>query len=275
MSKIAQVVRKTKAINQPDEEIVNFMNGKSYIINPLDTLKIVTTSSIFGEPSYYRNGEFTKEKRFDSKFNIDELVKKDTVLLSKYAKKSTSEIMESVIDNALDYDFKGTLEFAVSLRSNEYNMRLNPQIIMVRAAMHPKRKEFTEQYKGLFAEINNKVMSRLDEPATQLTYWLHKHSSKKGIPTILKKSWAKKYENATRYQLAKYKNSEIGMIDTMRICHPKGDKQPAINELLNTGNIKFDDNNVTWEKYISENGSNKDTWEWVIDNIFAIEIDNK
>ncbi|MCL1915010.1 MAG: hypothetical protein FWG10_14365 [Eubacteriaceae bacterium] len=32
---------------------MNFMGGVSYEINPLDTLKMVSASSIFGEPAYY------------------------------------------------------------------------------------------------------------------------------------------------------------------------------------------------------------------------------
>ena len=39
-----------------DETVVNFMQGRSYRIDALDTLKMVTASSIFGEPAYYRAG---------------------------------------------------------------------------------------------------------------------------------------------------------------------------------------------------------------------------
>ena len=39
-------------------QVTNFMGGISYTLNPLDTLKLVTASSIFGEPAYYRDGEF-------------------------------------------------------------------------------------------------------------------------------------------------------------------------------------------------------------------------
>ena len=40
------------------KRVTNFMGGNSFELNALDTLKMVTASSIFGEPSYYRNGEF-------------------------------------------------------------------------------------------------------------------------------------------------------------------------------------------------------------------------
>lgn len=261
MSKMSNVVKQKNT-----KEVINYMNSTSYKINPIDTLKIVTASSIFGEPSYYRNGEFSKtyniKKINDNKFYINDILEGYNVIADNYENKTTSEIMELVIDEALNYNFKATLEWAIELRKN-FNMRLNPQIIMVRASMHNKRKEFTKNNPGLFNKINEEIMSRLDEPATQLTYWLYKNKSKNGIPTILKKSWAKKYENASRYQLAKYKNAGIGMIDTMRICHPAGDKQPAINELLCTGSIKMDESITTWENL----RSNGKTWTEIISTI--------
>jgi hypothetical protein len=36
--------------------VKNFMGGTSYSLSPLNTLKIVAASSIFGEPQYYRDG---------------------------------------------------------------------------------------------------------------------------------------------------------------------------------------------------------------------------
>ena len=45
-------------IMQVKNPVVNCMGGISYQWNPVDTLKMITASSIFGEPAYYRNGEF-------------------------------------------------------------------------------------------------------------------------------------------------------------------------------------------------------------------------
>lgn len=264
MSKMSKVVKNT---NSRSKYVKNFMGGTSYKVSPLETLKLVSASSIFGEPAYYRNGEFankTSERKVtDDRMYSHYLVSDNTLLGTRYDGEKTSDIMENIIDESLSYDFKGTLEWAMQLRSQEFNMRLNPQIIMVRAAMHEDREQFNKENPGLFAEINSNVMFRLDEPATQLTYWLYKHKSKNGIPTVLKKTWARKYEGASKYQLAKYKNAGIGMIDTMRICHPVGDKQPAINELLTTGTIQMDDNNTTWEN-LRSNGT---TWTEILSTI--------
>ena len=76
------------------------------------------------------------------------------------------------IDNALSYNFEETLKWAVELRNNFY-MRLNPQVIMVRAAVHPGRKKFTEENPGKFNEYNEKVMFRADDPLSQMSYYLY------------------------------------------------------------------------------------------------------
>ena len=56
MSRFRKVIDQGADLARKDETVVNFMQGESYRIGPLDTLKMVTASSIFGEPSYYRAG---------------------------------------------------------------------------------------------------------------------------------------------------------------------------------------------------------------------------
>lgn len=256
MSKLSKAVSEMNQINslRLDETVKNFMNGDSYIVNPLDTLKMITASSIFGEPSYYRNGKRSK------KYCVDALIKGFSVLPDEYEGLNTETIMEKAIDKALDYDFNATLEWAATLR-NDYFMRLNPQVIMVRAAVHPKRKEFSSEYTGKFDEINQKVMSRADEPMSQMAYYMYNNSGKKNnIPSILKRSWSKKISNIGRYQLAKYKNHEIGMINAVRLCHAHS---PVIDELMQTGTIEVSENEKTWENLRSAGKSWKEIFETV------------
>ena len=136
-----------------EETVVNFMGGDSYKINPLDTLRMIAASSIFGEASYYRNNVRDGKYMFLEQFS-DEFAK---MIFSGYDGKTTTEIFEEAIDSALSYDFGATLELAAELR-NTYNMRLNPQVIMVRAAIHPERKAFTETHPNEFHRINQQVM---------------------------------------------------------------------------------------------------------------------
>jgi hypothetical protein len=136
-------------------------------------------------------------------------------------------------------------------------MRLNPQVIMVRAASHAGRGAFTEANPGEFDRINQSVMSRADEPASQFAYWLFRKGSKKNIPGILKRSWAKRLSKCTRYELFKYRNIGLGMIDTVRVCHAKG---ANIDELMKTGTAAIQDNSETWERLRSQGKS----WQDVI-----------
>lgn len=256
MSKLSKAVSDMNQVNslRLDETVKNFMDGDSYVINPLDTLKMITASSIFGEPSYYRGSRSHKA------YVVNELVKSFSVIPEIYEGKKTEDIMEEAIDNSLDYDFKSTLDWAVTLRS-DYFMRLNPQVIMVRAAIHPKRKEFTSAYPGKFDEINQKVMSRADEPMSQMAYYMYNNGGKKNdIPSILKRSWDKKISNLGRYQVAKYKNHEIGMINAVRICHAHSS---VIDELMQTGTVKVEENDKTWENLRSTGKSWKEIFETV------------
>lgn len=240
MSKMSQSVKEAKTKNG---RVENFMGGYSYEVNPLDTLKMVTASSIFGEPQYYRDGEFREKHVKDGLYHIHDLFEKYSIIDDKYSGMKTSEIMEDIIDKSLSYDFKGTLDWAAELR-REFYMRLNPQVIMVRAAMHPDRVAFTKGHPGVFNELNEYVMGRADEPASQLTYYLFRNGSKNKIPGILKRSWNKKLSGLNAYQIYKYRNAGIGMIDTIRVCHANS---KHIDELMKTGTVTVSDSQKTWE----------------------------
>lgn len=256
MSKLSKAVSDMNQVNslRLDETVKNFMEGDSYIINPLDTLKMITASSIFGEPSYYRGSKSCKP------YVVDKLVKNFSVIPEYYEGKTTEEIMESAIDKALNYDFKATLAWAKTLR-NDYFMRLNPQVIMVRAAIHPKRSEFSKENPGEFNKINQEIMGRADEPMTQMAYYLYNNGGKKNnIPSILKRSWNNKLSSLGRYQVAKYKNHEIGMINAIRLCHAHSS---VIDELMQTGTVEVTADNKTWENLRSAGKSWKEIFETV------------
>ncbi|MBQ7891029.1 MAG: hypothetical protein IJ359_02620 [Erysipelotrichaceae bacterium] len=226
--------------------VTNYMNGESFTLDPLTTLKMVCASSIFGEPQYYRSSKSTNSylSNFSSYF-----------LFSNNEKETTEEYMERIIDAALDYDFLQTIEYAKSLRQ-DYNIRINPQVIMVRAAIHPKRVQFNKEYPTVFMKIQQEVMLRADEPSYQLSYYLSSSNNKKNnLPSILKRSWAQKLSSLNAYQVAKYKNHECGMINTIRICHAHSD---IIDELMQTGKVCISDYEKTWQNLRSENMTWKD-----------------
>ena len=248
-------------IRKERHPVTNFMGGTSYQWNPLDTLKLVTASSIFGEPAYYRSGEFEDATVIrDGIFRADPLFAQYLLpSLKCFTGEKTSDIMEQAIDAALEYDFRATLDWAVTLR-RDYRMRLNPQVIMVRAAIHPLRGAFTEANPGEFSRINSLVMSRADEPASQLTYYLYRNGSKNRIPGVLKRSWADRFAAMSAYDVYKYRNSGIGMIDTIRICHAKGE---TVDELMRTGTVALPREEKTWETLRAGGAS----WREILDTV--------
>ncbi len=244
MSKITKVVQENRYI-EDNKVVKNFMGGNSFEVNPVDTLKLVTASSVFGEPQYYRNGEFAEKTILKEGAYRVEKEMADYVILSKdkYGGMKTSDLMEKIIDEALEYDFEKTLEWAAELRE-KYYMRLNPQVIMVRAAMSDKRQEYTAKNKTGFANYNSRVMSRADDVTAQLTYYLFRNGDKKKLPAVLKRSWAKKIESLSRYEIYKYRNHGIGLIDAVRVCHANN---ADIDELMRTGTLTMPDEDKTWE----------------------------
>ncbi|MBO4877864.1 MAG: hypothetical protein J5501_07650 [Ruminococcus sp.] len=236
MSRLSKAVENMQ--NKTEKTVTNFMGGECYTLDPVETLRMIAASSVFGEPSYYRNdirdGIFVPESGIIT-----------DGILAAYDGKSTTEIFTEAIDTALEYDFGAVLEMAAELRST-YNMRLNPQVIMVRAALHPARKEWTEKNPGKFAEIQAKVMQRADEPAVQATYYLYTNKgSKEKMPSVLKRSISARLSALGRYQVNKYKNAEIGMINTVRLVHANS---PVIDELMRTGTVEVGETEQTWEQ---------------------------
>ena len=253
---VTRVVLKTKK-DEKTGRVTNFMGNDSFRPDPLTALKMAAASSVFGEPQYYRDGIARKARLRDA---VPDWLEPYLILTGGVDTTNTAVYMEQLIDKALSYDFEGTLEVAASLRK-DYYARLNPQVIMVRAAVHPGRIAFNEAHPGRFRAIEAEVMSRADEPAVQASYWLYMHGGKKtGIPSVLKRSWADRLERASVYEIHKYKNAEIGMIDTVRLCHAKGEK---IDELMRTGTVQVAEEDQTWETLRSE----KRTWREILHTI--------
>ena len=229
MSKFSGYASKTEANynKHKDEQVVNYMNGISYTTNPLLELEMVAASSIFGEKSYYMN-DGVKDKKLNS----------------------TTQTFIKACDDALSYDFKGVLELAKKLRY-EYNMRLNPALIMIRAVMHEGRKAFNEENKVFMRACIEEVINIPTDIWNQFELWMFFNGSKSKLPSILKRAWADKLNSTKKYQLAKYK-TKAKIIDLVRICHAHSED---IDELMKSGTIEVTDEESTWEKLRSEGKS--------------------
>lgn len=230
--------------------VENFDGGISYTLNPVDTLRIVAASSIFGEPSYYRGSH-------DKPSNLSTLKRHDILGVYVDPSETTTDVFTKAIDAALDYDFKATLEFAVKLR-HEMFMRLNPAVIFIRASQHPKRVEFNEANPGFMKKIGMEIVGRPDDITNQFDYFMFLKGSKNGLPSIVKRTWAEKLATFSKYQINKYKSKSL--IDLVRISHANSE---VIDELMRTGNVAVSDSEMTWERLKSE-GKN---WKEILDTI--------
>jgi hypothetical protein len=226
--------------------VENFMGGTSYEVSPLNTLRIVAASSIFGEPQYYRDGEGSEKTVSREISNYHEILENSIFEDLFKDNKTAVEVFTAAIDNALEADFKGTLDLALRLRT-EFMMRLNPSVIWMRASIHPKRAEFNEKNPGYMKEIGKKIVMRPDDITNQFDYYCYTNGSKNGLSSIVKRTWAENLESFSRYQLNKYKGKKL--IDLVRISHANSEN---LNELLKTGTIKVEESEKTWENLKSD-----------------------
>lgn len=252
LSKFAD--KSAASIRQHEDSVVeNFMGGNSYKLSPLQTLKIIAASSIFGEPQYYRNG-LEKEKTIKNHMTLVEYSIFSELIKDK---RTSVDVFTSAIDAALDFDFKATLDFAVELRK-EYFMRLNPAVIFVRAAGHKNRAAFNEANPGYMKQVGKTIALRPDDITNQFEYFMYVNKSKKGLSSILKRTWAGSLESFSRYQLNKYKSKRL--IDLVRISHAHNSD---IDELMKTGNLVMPEEDKTWEQLRSSGMS----WRTILQTI--------
>lgn len=238
----------------------NFMDGISYRVNPVDTLKMISASSVFGEPQYYRDGDHAPGGLACELYCAHAIPSWSGVgELERFRGLNTARVMEKAIDEALSEDFGATLDWALELRT-QYQMRLNPQVIVVRAAEHPGREAFTKANPGVFGRIAEAVMQRGDDVTTQIGYRLAKYDGKRGIPAVLKRAWARRIGGMDAYTMAKYGNAGIGLVDAVRICHAKG---KLVDELMRNGRVAMPEGENTWERLRSSGMK----WEAILSGI--------
>jgi len=255
MSKLSEYAVKSKSETRKYEDLVveNFMGGNSYKLSPLQTLKIVAASSIFGEPQYYRDGIKAKA----SIKNHDTLLEYSIFAGLIGDSTSAADVFTNAIDASLDYDFKGTLDLATELRMLFF-MRLNPAVIFIRASIHAKRAEFNESNPGYMKTVGKSIALRPDDLTNQFEYFMYVNKAKNKLSSIVKRTWAERLGEYSRYQLNKYKGKSL--IDLVRISHAWNDN---IDELMKTGSIKVEESERTWENLKSDGK----TWKEILETI--------
>jgi hypothetical protein len=255
MSKLSHYAEKTESEVRKHEDLVveNFMGGNSYKLSPLQTLKIIAASSIFGEPQYYRDGIAAPKTISNSDTLSEYSILKDLIDGSM----SAADVFTNAIDASLDYDFKGTLDLATELRIMFF-MRLNPAVIFIRASMHPKRAEFNESNPGYMKTVGKSIALRPDDLTNQFEYFMYVNKTKNKLSSMVKRTWAERLGEYSRYQLNKYKGKRL--IDLVRISHAWN---RDIDELMKTGSLVVEESERTWESLKSEGK----TWKEILEII--------
>ena len=184
-----------KKSNKNSNKVVNFMGSTSYALSPIETLKIIACSSIFGEPSYYRNTSINM--RDYEILKIHSYNMRDYEILKINEDETTDKVFINAVNKALDADFGAVLEFAVELR-NEYGMRLNPAVIFVLAVEHKNRVGFNEKNPGVLSEIGKKIINIPSDVTNMFEFYIHSNGSKNNMPSILKRVMAKNLSRFSR-----------------------------------------------------------------------------
>lgn len=256
----------TKASKAEVRSHLNFMGGDSFDVkNPFRRLRMVAASSFFGEAKYYSQEGQVLAKSRGQKFLGEDLFKeldKQLNSISPYEWRSLSskECMEKAIDECLDSDVEKTLEVAKILRNEDY-IRVTPQVILVRAAMHKNQKG-----SGLVLKYGTDICRRCDEPSVGLAY-LKSEYKDAAIPNSLKKLWKKVLEKMDDYSISKYRmdNHIVKTLDVVNLVHAHSQ---AIDKLMN-GKSK---QTKTWNSVMSTgkvqtSSEKKDNWEKAISNM--------
>lgn len=240
---------------------LNWMGGRSWdITNPITRLRVAASSCFFGEPMYYHDDSTPASKRpararASSLSTADLTHLRDTLQAIdpvEWRGLAPAALMESAIDAALAHDPEGTLLEAARLRNDEH-IRATPQVILVRAANHPKVKGT-----GLVRRYAGDIVKRADEPAVGLAYQLARYG--KPVPNSLKRAWAGALAATSDYALAKYRMESRGVktVDVVNLVHAKS---AAVNKLMK-GELTV--SGRTWEAIISAKGSTKSAWSEAI-----------
>lgn len=239
------------------ESHLNYMGGVSYDINdPVKVLRIIASSCFFGEPMYYQKDPGDKRPTRYMENNISAYLSEvlGCIVPRDLSNMTPANAIESAVDKALDADPERTLQEAVRLRQ-ESHIRTTPQVILVRAANHPKVRGT-----GLVKKYAPGILQRADEPAVGLAYQFWRYGKNAPVPNSLKKAWAAKLATLSEYSLAKYRlgEREVKLVDVVNLTHPKSE---AVGKLVK-GQLSTTDQ--TWESIISKEGSNKASWQKAI-----------
>jgi len=126
---------------------LNWMGGNSWDVNdPFVRLRMAAASCFFGEPKYYdpsgtkpTRSQFANRSRLSAENFAYLRSTLNALSPSEWRDLSPRKTIERCVDERLAVDPERTLQIASALRNEDF-MRSTPQVILVRAALSPKRR---------------------------------------------------------------------------------------------------------------------------------------
>ena len=266
-------------IMETTNEMMNFMGGKSFkLFNPLTRAKLVAFSSFLGEPTYYQPVEKNEmdepAKKIKNNEDTSEMfdILKDHLLVPTDLGVSRNETFYNAITDALNFDFKKTLELAAQCR-NEFLMRRSTAQILAIAAAHPQRVKFNEENPKFFREMLVKCWIIPGDAIACLDAWKALFGSKTKFPSFIKRAYEDRLKDLSVYQQEKYRKESISMV---RLSHPSKatlKNNDTLSTLLRDGHLELDDKDIKWEKHRSIGKSWLETleaMEWRMPHMAAL-----
>jgi 60 kDa SS-A/Ro ribonucleoprotein len=226
---------KTNVRTKGKNTITNRAGGIAYTISPTEQLVQLVSTNLFKEKKYY--GDVQKE-----------------------------------MDTAIEKVAQDNPQFILKLASycrNELYLRTVSIYLLVKASTIVKCKPYVKVY-------TPKIIRRADEINEALSCYIKlfckeedkKHKNKK-IPNSLKKGIKLVFPTFNEYQFAKYsRQTNVTFKDAIMLTHPK-EPSTIIKQILDD-TLPIPE---TWETIISTKGSTKETWEYVVNNVWL--KDNK
>lgn len=165
------------------------------------------------------------------------------------------------IDRVVQHDPEFVLKLAVYCR-NELYLRTAPQVLLGEVALASKGTP-----KPLVRKATPRIVRRADELMSVIAYIQSKignigsGSPQGSLPASLKRGLADAFHNFKEYHFAKYdnRNRAVKIEDVFKLVHPgaKDDTERALYKKIIEKTLKSED---TWESIISNDGSNKESW---------------
>ena len=222
---------------QIPDQTKNLAGGEAFNLSDKVKLYNMISCWMVGEPKFYNDS--TDE---DSTTNVDRTI-------------------FETIDKVVQHDPEFVLKLAVYCR-NELYLRTAPQVLLGEVSCASKGTP-----KPLVRKATPKIVRRADELMSVIAYIQSKignlgsASPQGSLPASLKRGLADTFHNFNEYQFAKYdnRNRSVKIEDVFRLVHPgaKDDTERALYKKIIEKKLVSKD---TWESIISNEGSNKESW---------------